>query len=75
MEVKAINLFNELIKLYEKTEGFNIFCYSSDRPRDFKVLAEKVEKYKERLNGIIADDEHSDGRKAGVSAGEEDIQD
>lgn len=70
---KAINLFNELIKLYEKTEGYNILVYSSDRERDFRLLSVKVEGYKERLNEIITEDEHGDGRKTGVSSGKKDI--
>lgn len=71
---KTLNLFNELIKLYEKTETFNILCYSSDQGRDFRLLEAKVVEYKERLNEIIATDGCSDSREDRVSSGKEDIQ-
>jgi len=47
-------LMEELIKKYESTETYDILFYSKDFERDFKILADNVKRYRERLDVLLA---------------------
>lgn len=78
MDIIAIKrLMEALIKEYESTETHCILFYSTDHPRDFKILKDKIEKYRTKLDkllGTINDDGSNDIKKDGINTGEEDIR-
>lgn len=52
---KVLQILNELVKEYEKTETYCILFYSSNHTRDFALLKSKVELYKQRINAALSD--------------------
>lgn len=70
---KTIDLFDDVIKQYEKSETYSILFYSTNFNRDFNILKNNVTKYRERLNKIIGDGaKHT--QQIGDSAREKNIQ-
>lgn len=51
---KVLQVFNELVKEYEKTETYCILFYSSNHTRDFALLKSKVESYKQKINAALS---------------------
>jgi hypothetical protein len=46
-------LLEEMIKEYEKVETYCILFYSTDHSRDFRLMQEKVNLYRARLNKLL----------------------
>jgi hypothetical protein len=73
MNQQAVNsLFEELIKRYEDAETQCILFVNTNKTRDFKILADRVKRFKLRLK-VIQDGGSDDIGEAGTSAGEGNI--
>jgi outer membrane receptor for Fe3+-dicitrate len=49
------NLFDDLIKSYEREAKEAILYYSTDKVRDFKLLSGKLEAYKKQCAELLED--------------------
>jgi len=49
------NLFEEFIKDFEMIEGHSILFYSKDHQRDFKIMNERIKRYRDRLTILLAE--------------------
>jgi hypothetical protein len=47
-------LIEDIIKDFEKSETHSILFYSQNQDRDFKLLINKVNNYRERKNKLLA---------------------
>ena len=52
---KIIDVFDDILKDYEKSETYSILFYSTNFNRDFNLLRDRVVNYKSRLNKVLAD--------------------
>ena len=48
------SLMEDMVKEYEKVETYCILVYSTDKARDFKLMAEKMQDYRNKLNSLLA---------------------
>ncbi len=65
IEMKKVT--DELLKEFERTEGYNILVYSSDKTRDFGLLSKKMEKYRKRIGKALLAVQVEDERDKTVS--------
>lgn len=72
-KVKVSKLLGDLIKDYERIENYNILICSQDKERDFRLLANKMKSYRERLN-ILLLNEHTGIEQAGACTGKGNLQ-
>lgn len=49
-------LIDKLLVEYEKSEGFGILFYSTDKNRDFELLRKKIDRYRVKFDKQFTDD-------------------
>lgn len=56
-QIELKKLVDKLLVEYEKSEGFGILFYSTNKNRDFELLRKKVERYKIKFDKCFAQDD------------------
>lgn len=58
-QIELKKLVDKLLVEYEKSEGFGILFYSTNKNRDFELLRKKVEKYKVKFDKCFTQDDRT----------------